>query len=129
MKVLESTVPKPAVLGDASDVAARARMLRRVRTDPADCEAQIRCAPLPDTLEINALDLFPTLTGMCLAIDETCACCVAYTPTLPTVRRRSGAQRNRHAKRHTLSLSDADAHSMCDQGWCVTAGHGLLHET
>jgi len=54
MKVLESTVPKPAVLGDASDVAARARMLRRVRTDPADCEAQIRRAFQTEGMDLAA---------------------------------------------------------------------------
>lgn len=42
IKTIEETVPRPV----AAAVGGRQRDLRRVRTDPGDCEAQIRCVRL-----------------------------------------------------------------------------------
>lgn len=49
--MIESTVPR-AALESQDD---RRRALRRVRTDPADCEAHIRSALLTEGLDLKAL--------------------------------------------------------------------------
>jgi hypothetical protein len=56
-KVIESTVPRPSV----EALEERKRALRRVRTDPADCEASIAHALLSEGLDIAALAAQVTL--------------------------------------------------------------------
>jgi hypothetical protein len=51
VKIIESTVPRPSV----ETLEERKRALRRVRTDPADCEAHITHALLSEGLDIAAL--------------------------------------------------------------------------
>lgn len=50
-KVIENTVPRPSV----EALEERKRALRRVRTDPADCEAHIAHALLSEGLDLEAL--------------------------------------------------------------------------
>lgn len=49
--MIESTVPRPSV----EALEERKRALRRVRTDPADCEAHIAQALLSEGLDLAAL--------------------------------------------------------------------------
>ena len=59
VKIIESTVPRPSV----ETLEERKRALRRVRTDPADCEAHITHALLSEGLDIAALAAQARLLG------------------------------------------------------------------
>lgn len=54
-KVIESTVPRPIALQSFRGGPLNGKPLRRVQTDPADCEARIRSALLAEKLDMGAV--------------------------------------------------------------------------
>lgn len=108
-------MPRPSV----ETLEERKRALRRVRTDPADCEAHITHALLSEGLDIAAL-----AAQACLLPQLALSCCFLMTPMLRRWLLQVGLARLTDLCR---ALSTGIVSRAASHGWQVHSKRRLVH--